>query len=437
MQIAKHLSIAVVLSLIVFTLSACFAGSSAQPQHTPHPTVQYGYMDETGKIVIEPQFETDALNINYESYSRAPLFHNGLAWVLVNYGTTTQKYGFIDLSGTLAIPAVYDVAYSFVQGTAWVCYEGKWGVIDTEGNWVTEPKYDVAKNCLDTLVPVCIEEKWGFADRKGKLVIEPRFAGVLPFFEDCAMVATEVSAHNSDIYHFWGTIDRTGAWVTPPQYYNLFEYYPDEQGWYIAVKDNTQFPLGAYINHRGERMTDYDFQVGGGSTFQDDRAFVFTGYRDNPRDYCIDREGQVVYEYSRDDYIHPYSNGLARMGSTGNYTGYCDKDGNLAFEVEADWMDDFSEGLAHVNYGPSVEGVQDRHGFIDTSGQIALEPIYTNVIYEGFHDGLAYVLIDEKHGLIDKEGNWQLVLPPDIGLVGSPQDGALISEGLYLVYRYN
>src|SRR6185295_7511758 len=91
---------------------------------------QTGFMDQTGKIVIEPQF-VDARD-----------FHEGLAPVRVNTGETTwcrpspkgsrkgfmNKWGFIDKTGKFVIPPQYDDVQTFSGGWAAVntCDEGFW-----------------------------------------------------------------------------------------------------------------------------------------------------------------------------------------------------------------------------------------------------------------------------------------------------------------------
>jgi hypothetical protein len=71
-----------------------------------------GYIDSTGKMVIQPQF-------NYGGN-----FVNGLARVTVN-----GKMGFINKKGVLVVPAIYDSAFNFYQGRAAVEVDGKWGFI--------------------------------------------------------------------------------------------------------------------------------------------------------------------------------------------------------------------------------------------------------------------------------------------------------------------
>jgi hypothetical protein len=71
-----------------------------------------GYIDSTGKMVIQPQF------------TYGGNFVNGLARVKVN-----GKMGFINKKGVLVVPAIYGSAFNFYQGRAAVEVDGKWGFI--------------------------------------------------------------------------------------------------------------------------------------------------------------------------------------------------------------------------------------------------------------------------------------------------------------------
>jgi hypothetical protein len=95
----------------------------------------YGYMDTSGKIVVQPQFV------------RAGEFSESLAVVLVpGTGTTPMRWGYLDTSGKMAIEAkfsnevlpFYD-GYAAVQKT-----NGKVVFIDKQGN-AASPEYQDAR----------------------------------------------------------------------------------------------------------------------------------------------------------------------------------------------------------------------------------------------------------------------------------------------------
>jgi hypothetical protein len=96
---------------------------------------RYGFMDTTGKIVVEPRFV------------QAGDFSEGLAVVLVpGTGTTPYRYGYIDASGKMAIEAKFSEpvlpfhdGYAAVQKT-----NGTVVFIDKEGN-VASPEYKDAR----------------------------------------------------------------------------------------------------------------------------------------------------------------------------------------------------------------------------------------------------------------------------------------------------
>jgi hypothetical protein len=78
-----------------------------------------GYIDKTGQIVINPQFNC-ALD-----------FHEGLAAVEIG-----DKWGFINKAGELVIKSHFDDVFAFHEGLAEVGIGGKWGYIDKTGRYV-------------------------------------------------------------------------------------------------------------------------------------------------------------------------------------------------------------------------------------------------------------------------------------------------------------
>ncbi|KAA5467163.1 WG repeat-containing protein [Bacteroides cellulosilyticus] len=82
---------------------------------------KFGYIDKSGKFVIEPQFEF------------ADDFSEGLAIVTIN-----DEYGFIDKSGKFVIEPQFEYASKFSDGISRVENNGKEFKIDTNGNVVSD-----------------------------------------------------------------------------------------------------------------------------------------------------------------------------------------------------------------------------------------------------------------------------------------------------------
>ena len=217
---------------------------------------KYGYMDKTGRVVVEPQF------------SYAGHFSEGLAWVGVLQGRE-WLYGFIDKTGKFVIePQFVYQPRDFVDGMAKVTGKFKSGFIDRAGRYritveiehaddffsegllaavlQTDPPrgvyldhdgkavleipfwqhrtarqrslYTIRRQQLapfnEGLAAVLSFNKIGFIDKTGKVVIAPLFRETNGFAEGLAAV----KIIGSDGYYVWGYIDRAGKFAITPQF---------------------------------------------------------------------------------------------------------------------------------------------------------------------------------------------------------------------------
>ena len=100
-----------------------------------------------------------------------------------------EKYGFIDKSGKFVIEPQFEFANDFCDGLARVQINEKFGFIDKSGKFVIEPKFDWIDFSLSKgLVRVKIDEKWGYIDKSGKFVIEPQFEFASKFSDGISRV---------------------------------------------------------------------------------------------------------------------------------------------------------------------------------------------------------------------------------------------------------
>ena len=65
-----------------------------------------------------------------------------------------SKYGFIDKSGKVVIEPQFDGASNFSEGFACVEKDDKWGFIDKNGKVVIEPQFDDAEPFSEGLAKV-------------------------------------------------------------------------------------------------------------------------------------------------------------------------------------------------------------------------------------------------------------------------------------------
>ena len=358
---------------------------------------KYGYIDTTGNLVIplifdvyfdwylwfgEPVFEGIKLNMSN--------FSNGRAVVRVD-----GKVGFIDRTGKLVIPAIYDgnfwdaewSSYSprFNNGFAVIRKDGKFGMIDMYGNIIIPFIYDrIACQWTGTFsefpIRVSRDGKWGFVDEDGKVVIPLQYGLVMPFSNGLAAVnvmAFEIGWENS-----WGFIDTTGELVLP------FEYNIGDQweGWFafdnrgfLQTLGNCTFSTIGLVDINGEMILPNEFAS---IHFITDNLIcavkVHTEIREN--EWGQRHNVTILTEYL---FFDTYGN-------------------------EVTIFDDYQE-FFRSHWGPSVynelviigkyiNGIM-RYGVIDTKGNIVLPIIFRSI--SGSTNGLFQVKWGDFWGVLE------------------------------------
>ena len=219
-----------------------------------HAYRKVGFIDQTGRIVIPPRFSGEQVS--------EPGFSEGLAAVYVD---GIHKWGYIDKSGNFVIEPQFAAAGPFLQGRAMVgiaqpswSIDYKWGFIDTDGRWIAKPQYKSAGQFSEGLAPVLVKDKVGFVDLQGQMVIKPQFdpdgtggcalsgrVGASEFSEGLAAV----QLRNQEWSKSWGFIDRQGNWVIRPAFACAAPF--SEGLALVGVRDEQGHWLYGYIDKTG------------------------------------------------------------------------------------------------------------------------------------------------------------------------------------------
>lgn len=284
--------------LIVNVLNvSCSDNSVKEDQRELFPIAkgQYGFIDRTGKIIVNPQF------VYVGDYSEG----------LIAVRLINNKYGFIDKTGKFIINPQFESASTFSEGLACVKINEKYGYIDKAGNTVIQPQFIYGGVFSEGLADVAVGDsnnyKRGYIDKTGKFVIEPKYEDTTPFSEGLASVG---SAKDK-----FGFIDKTGNFVISQQ----FTY----AGKFIGSKG---FSEGLAVVH-----------------FEEKKGF-------------IDKTGNFIIK-PEFDFAEDFSEGLAIVGyKKGDKTqyGYINKSGQVAINFQFDFARSFSEGLAVVSSGEKM-----------------------------------------------------------------------------------
>jgi len=214
---------------------------------------KYGFIDESGEIVIEPKFDYVAS------------FHRGLARVGMN-----GKYGFIDESGEIVIKPKFDEVSDFDEDISLskVRINDKYGYINKNGEFVIEPKFDDIIGFNDGLAIATIDGKYGFIDIKGDYVIKPIFDGLEPFLNGLARAKTDGK---------YGFIDMDGEYVINPIFDDL-PYYFDGELMPAQIEIDDEYKYG-FIDKSGNFIIEpiydsaYEFCGGVAEVSLDDEYF--------------------------------------------------------------------------------------------------------------------------------------------------------------------
>src|SRR5687768_7201858 len=103
---------------LVLAIIGCLVSLKSFSQEVLYPFIEngkYGYINKTGKVVIDAQYES------------GNSFSEGLACVKLH-----GKKGFINGSGKMVIEAKLEDAFDFSEGLACVKFSGKWYYISKE-----------------------------------------------------------------------------------------------------------------------------------------------------------------------------------------------------------------------------------------------------------------------------------------------------------------
>ena len=158
---------------------------------------KWGYIDGTGKIVVEPKYsELRGLS------SQRSRFKQGNKWGILD-----------DQYGREIIEAKFEMLSYAQDGRAPFKHEGKWGLIDLNGQVILEPSYAKIKT-INRIVSsqrflFLQGGKWGLIDLNGQVILEPSS-------EEIILVGSERLSFLQG--GKWGLIDANGQVILEPSY---------------------------------------------------------------------------------------------------------------------------------------------------------------------------------------------------------------------------
>lgn len=120
----------------------------------------YGFINESGKIVIELQ------------YTDVAQFGEGLAGVRVK-----KRWGFIDTQNNIVIKPAYADVKAFEDGICAVKKGNSWGLLNIDNKWALNPKYGDITDFDPITHRAWIRQNklWGMVTASGTVVVKPAY----------------------------------------------------------------------------------------------------------------------------------------------------------------------------------------------------------------------------------------------------------------------
>lgn len=236
----------------------------AEPFHEGLAIVQneglYGYIDKSGKEIVSPKLReaynfSEGLakviydNICYinkmgqiafvvpEEFDGTGSFHEGLVRA---HSWLSEKFGFLNRVGKIAIPFVYDEVGDFNNGLAIVVKDNKYGCINKSGDVVIPFMYDYLSNFVNGLAYVSKEGKKGYINPSNEVVVPIIYDSIKDSSEGLEIVEKE---------HKFGCINKEGNIVIPCIYDEIDNF---SEGLAVAKKDGKV----GYIDKQGRSTFD-------------------------------------------------------------------------------------------------------------------------------------------------------------------------------------
>lgn len=358
------------------------------------------------------------------------------------------KFGFADESGKIVIEANFDKVDWFDEnGYSRVEVEGFWGIIDKNGRFVVTPEYTGIFNFSEGLAAFCTEGeyswlqgeiiggKWGFINEKNEIIISPKYHRTENFYNGYAIVQIE-----GDNWGNWGVIDKTGKQILPYKYATYsFDMRPfpgirwdeKEKGklWYRkGQRDETWIQIDLKGIPTGKKMA----SVHGES---EESTFPYTVEK-NGKYALKSNDGKLLTDYLYDYGIYFYEGDESAVIIKDRKYGLINKNGLIMIQPEFDQIqiednylvlqknDKYAisnhsakpldggndlkwyDGTIHY-LGENIYSLKTNTGFelfLTNGNKLSEKSVYENT-GNRFNDGLLKICKNKKWGFIDKDGN--------------------------------
>ena len=325
------------LMAVIFWVSACTSNEekesiSVNELYRINIGGKYGFINENGDVVIEPQYD--------ETYFH---FRDGE----VCFARIGERKGLINSSGEFVaeLEKGIDFVWNFVNGkTICIGNNNRYGVVDENGNLVLPMVY--SNITVDNPMGFIVQDtlgNMGYINYQGKLILPCIYDDVKGFNEGLMVVATSNKC---------GYVDTLGDWIIDSIYDDARVF---NNGMARVKKGNGW----VFIDKKGNVIESLKYEeiLTG---FSDNRAFV----RQNGTICMVNRRGTVIKQIDVDS-VYSFNEGYAGFKKNGKF-GMLDTNGNVSVAPKYEKLSSYENGLAKYKK-------DNLWGLIDTGGNVVVD----------------------------------------------------------------
>lgn len=323
----------------------------------------------------------------YEIYHN---FSDGLLCVRNKDG----KIGYLNKSGKVAIPFVFDDAFSFQNGVAKVEKGNKKYRIDKNGNEIAQASFeygaynsvksvDSYNNFQDGRAIVFKDRKFGAVNMNREIVIPLEYKELYSFSDSVAWATNDGRK--------WVALDVNGSVLFTLN--NASRPRSFSEGLAVVTTKSKNHVKHGFINKKGDMvLTISEGEYPRAESFNEGLAPIYE------KEGCgfIDMTGQIAIptKYLR---LTSFHNGFARVLNKDYKWGVINKKGEIVLPFVYGEFSDNEEGLIKANKN-------NKYGWLNSNYEVVI-PIKYDVA-DDFSEGLARVeLFNVGQGFVDKYGN--------------------------------
>ncbi len=382
----------------------------------------YGAINTKGSVVIP---------FKYKKMHSS--FADGMVKAMIP-GGDFGLWGVIDSTGEEVLPFKYQSAEMFSEGLAAVKLNNRWGYVNTKGEKVIDFVFSEARSFKNGFGFVKMNGWWGLINKRGEVKIPYVYQESYSYVDEIGHLELKDSLGN------YGVADTNNNIIVPFRYQSI-DRFSEGRAIVKILKPYTgerfvEPYLCGVINSKGEEIipcVHERLEKVDGGVFMDMKtyeAFDSVGKKMAPPKsnwLCWSCTGKYCK-------IDCFSEGLAAVCNPKGEWGYVDVKGNEVIPCSFENAFSFHEGLAiveenrkrffvnkngqdvfpmlfddvdgHFNNGIAIVKLKGKFGAIDTSGNIVLPFIYSEL--GKFENGLAPMSLDSIFGFVDRNGTLKI-----------------------------